>query len=250
MDRIVLLKMSGEAVADIEGESVVSSARLATFSAQIAEAYQTDPHLKVGVVVGGGNIVRGELLKGINRTKADHMGMLATMINALALQSSLGEAGLDSRLMTGLDSPKVAESYIYGRAMRHLEKKRVVVFAGGTGNPYFTTDTAAALRAAEIGAERLLLAKFGTDGVYDKDPRRFPDARKFDTIDYESVITKNLRVMDSAAVALCRDNKVPIYVFDMGAHNGVVNALLGRTDTGTTITFAAAGEGGRGHATG
>jgi uridylate kinase len=238
VDRIVLLKMSGEAVADVDGESVVSSARLTAFCAQIAAARKADPQLKVGVVVGGGNIVRGELLKGINRTKADHMGMLATMINALALQSSLSETGLDSRLMTGLESPRVAESYIYGRAMRHLEKNRVVIFAGGTGNPYFTTDTAAALRAAEIGAQRLLLAKFGTDGVYDKDPRRFPDAKKFETIDYESVITQNLRVMDSAAVALCRDNRVPIYVFDMTAENGVVNALLGRSDTGTTITFA------------
>jgi uridylate kinase len=234
---IVLLKMSGEAVADLDGPSVVSSERLADFSAQIARARAEDPGLRVGVVVGGGNIVRGELLQGINRTKADHMGMLATMINALALQSSLGEAGLDSRLMTGLESPRVAEPYIYGRAMRHLQKNRVVIFGGGTGNPYFTTDTAAALRAAEIGAKRLLLAKFGTDGVYDKDPRRFPDATKFDTIHYDSVITQNLRVMDSAAVALCRDNRVPIYVFDMAAKDGVVEALLGGTDMGTTITF-------------
>jgi uridylate kinase len=238
VERIVLLKMSGEAVADIEGESVVSVERLDSFTAQIAGARKLAPQLRVAVMVGGGNILRGKMLKGVSRTKADHMGMLATVINSLALQDSMLKASIDSRVMSGIEVPKAAESYIHGRAMRHLEKGRVVIFAGGIGSPYFTTDTAAALRATEIGAQMLLLAKFGTDGVYDKDPRRFADASKFETIDYDSVMSQNLQVMDSTAVTLCRDNGMPIYVFDMAGENAVLNALLGKTDAGTLISFA------------
>ncbi|WP_341716093.1 UMP kinase [Micromonospora sp. FIMYZ51] len=240
MDRIVLLKMSGEAVADIEGESIVSAERLDYFTAQIAIARKAEPDLKVAVMVGGGNIIRGKMLPGVNRTKADHMGMLATIINALALQDAMTRAGLDSRVMSGMEAPMVAESYIYGRAMRHLAKNRVIIFAGGLGSPFFTTDTAAALRATEIGAQVLLLAKFGTDGVYSKDPRRFADAVKFETIDYDSVMSQNLQVMDATAVALCRDNSMPIFVFDVSAENAVSEALLGRTDAGTLICFSTA----------
>jgi uridylate kinase len=236
--RLVLLKMSGEAIVDIEGENVISTSRLDAFADQIADARLEQPDLRVAVVVGGGNILRGKLLKGVTRIKADHMGMLATVLNALALQDSMTRAGLDSRVLTGVEIPKVAEPYIYGRAVRHLEKNRVVIFAGGTGNPYFTTDTAAALRATEIEADILLLAKFGTDGVYDKDPRQFADATKFSQIDYDRVMAQNLQVMDSTAVTLCRDNKMPIYVFDMEADRAVVDALLGKSTSGTLITFA------------
>jgi uridylate kinase len=238
VERLVLLKMSGEAIVDIEGENVISTSRLDAFADQIADARLEQPELRVAVVVGGGNILRGKLLKGVTRIKADHMGMLATVLNALALQDSMTRAGLDSRVLTGVEIPKVAEPYIYGRAVRHLQKNRVVIFAGGTGNPYFTTDTAAALRATEIEADILLLAKFGTDGVYDKDPRQFADATKFSQIDYDTVMAQNLQVMDSTAVSLCRDNKMPIYVFDMEADRAVVDALLGRSTSGTLITFA------------
>ncbi|GAA2395993.1 uridylate kinase [Catellatospora methionotrophica] len=235
----VLLKMSGEAVVDVEGEHVISAERLDVFCRQIALARADRPMLSLSVVVGGGNILRGKQLEGVDRTKADYMGMLATVINALALGDAMDKLGLESRVMTGIEMPRVAEPFILGRALRHLQKNRIVIFAGGTGNPYFTTDTAAALRAAEIGAEVILLAKFGTDGVYDKDPRQFADAKKYRQMSFNTLMTQNLQVMDSTAVSLCRDNGTPIYVFDMEAENAVTDALLGGRKFGTLITESA-----------
>jgi uridylate kinase len=237
--RRVLLKMSGEAVVDVEGDSVISPERLDDFSRQISEAMKHDDELQVAVVIGGGNILRGKSFVGVSRTKADHMGMLATVINALALQDSLGRFGVASRVMTGIEVPKVAEPYIHGRAMRHLEKGRVIILAGGTGNPYFTTDTTASLRAAELEADVILLAKFGTDGVYDKDPRKAPDAIRFAQLSYDDILSLNLQVMDSTAVTMCRDNGMPIFVFDMEAENGIRDALLGNAIKGTKIFSSA-----------
>jgi len=233
--RRVLLKMSGEAVVDVEGDGVISAERLDDYSRQISEALKHESDLQIAVVMGGGNIMRGKSFTGVSRTKADHMGMLATLINALALQDSLGRFHIDSRVMTGIEAPKVAEPYIHGRALRHLDKGRVVIFAGGTGNPYFTTDTTASLRAAEIDADVILLAKFGTDGVYNKDPRKTPDAIRFLQIGYDDVLSMNLQVMDSTAVSMCRDNGTSIYVFDMEAENGIRDALLGIAAGGTRI---------------
>jgi uridylate kinase len=227
--------MSGEAIVDVEGEAAISAERLDDFSRQIAEATKTQSDLQIAIVVGGGNILRGKTFKGVSRTKADYMGMLATVINALALQDSLKRFEIESRVMTGIEVPKVAEPYIHGRALRHLDKGRVVIFAGGSGNPYFTTDTTAALRAAEIEADEVLLAKFGTDGVYDKDPRRAADAVRFSEIGYDEVLSMNLQVMDSTAVSMCRDNDMPISVFDMEAEDGVRDALLGEIRGGTRI---------------
>jgi uridylate kinase len=237
--RRVLLKMSGEAVVDVEGDSVISPVRLDDFSRQISEAMKIEGELQIAVVVGGGNILRGKSFEGVSRTKADHMGMLATVINALALQDSLLRFGVMSRVMTGIEVPKVAEPYIHGRALRHLDKGRVIILAGGTGNPYFTTDTTASLRAAEIDADVILLAKFGTDGVYDKDPRKAPDAVRFTQISYGDILSMNLQVMDSTAVSMCRDNGTPIFVFDMESENGIRDALLGNVVKGTKI-FASA----------
>jgi uridylate kinase len=233
-----LVKMSGEAIADVDGESFLDVGRLEAFASQVASAQEADNSLRVAIVVGGGNILRGKSLDGVNRTKADHMGMLATVINSLALQDALRTFGIDSRVMTGIEIPKVAEPFILGRAMKHLDRGRAAIFAGGTGNPFFTTDTASALRASEIEADCLLLAKFGTDGVYDKDPNEFPEAKRFDSIRYEEIIARDLQVMDHTAVTLCRDAEVPIFVFDMNAEDAVRRALLGDRSFGTMIENA------------
>ena len=233
----VLLKMSGEAIVDIEGEGIISAERLDAFSAQVHKGLEARPDLELAIVVGGGNILRGKALEGVvTRTRADHMGMLATVINALALKDSLARFDRDSRVLSGIEVRSVAEPYIHGRATRHLEKGRIVIFAGGTGNPHFTTDTAAALRATEIGASILLLSKFGTDGVYDKDPRKFADAQKYRNMHYDDLLARNLQVMDATAVSLCRDHNLPIYVFDTEAPNGVLDALAGRMDAGTYVS--------------
>lgn len=236
----VVLKMSGEAIVDVDNGGVISAERLDSFSSQVAAAMEAEPALQLALVVGGGNIIRGKSLKGIPRITGDYMGMLATVINALPLKDSLAKCGRDSRILSGIDIPKVAEPYIQGRALRHLEKGRVLIFAGGMGNPFFTTDTAAALRASEISASLLLYAKFGTDGVYDKDPRRFADAVKYSQMSYEEFLARNLQVMDSEAVSLCRSNQLPIYVFDTEGENAVREALLGEVDTGTYISDIAA----------
>lgn len=231
----VVLKMSGEAITDVENGGIISAERLDGFSRQVVAAMDAEPSLQVALVVGGGNIIRGKSLQGIPRITGDYMGMLATVINALPLKDSLTKAGRDSRILSGIDIPRVAEPYIQGRALRHLEKGRILIFAGGMGNPFFTSDTAAALRASEIGASMLLYAKFGTDGVYDKDPRRFADAVKFKRMTYDEFLAQNLQVMDSEAVSLCRNNGLPIYVFDTEGENAVRETLLGETGVGTYI---------------
>jgi uridylate kinase len=242
--RRVLLKMSGEAVADDSEGEIFSLTRLGAFARQVAAARSQEPDLEIGIVVGGGNILRGASLTGVDRTRADHMGMLATVINALALENALRRAGLEPRVMSGISIPQVAEPYIYGRALKHLRNGRVVVFAGGTGNPYFTTDSAAALRAAEIGASALLLAKFGTDAVYDRDPRTNPDAKFLGDLTFDELLSLNLQVMDAAAVAICRDARLPIYVFEMDESASVTRALLGAHQGGTWVGKAVEDPGG------
>ncbi len=233
----VVLKMSGEAIVDVDGERVISAERLKSFTGQVVAAMQSNPNLQLAIVVGGGNIIRGKSLEeeGIERTTADYMGMLATIINALPLRDALEHEGIECRVLSGIEVPKMAEQFIQGRAMRHLQKGRVLIFAAGLGSPFFTTDTAAALRASEIRADLLLYAKFGTDGVYDKDPRKFADAVKYTQMSYDDFVAQKLQVMDGEAVSLCRSSNVPIYVFDTEAENSVLDALLGKMDVGTYI---------------
>lgn len=193
--------------------------------------------VEVAVVVGGGNFWRGsqEAAAGMDRATADYAGMLGTVMNALALQDSLEKAGATVRTMTAIPVQQVAEPYIQRRAMRHLEKGRVVVFAAGTGNPYMTTDTAAALRAVEVHCEVLLMAKNGVDGVYEADPRRFADAKRLDTLTHLEAMQRRLQVMDSTALSLCMDNELPIVVFDAAAPDGIYRALIGER-IGTMVT--------------
>jgi uridylate kinase len=181
------------------------------------------------VVVGGGNIWRGlqGAMRGMDRATSDYMGMLATVINALAMQDAIEQHGVPTRLQTAIEMREVAEPYIRRRAIRHLEKKRVVIFAAGTGNPYFSTDTAAALRAAEIEAEVILMAKEGTDGVYDSDPNTNPNARRFEKIPYIEILKRDLKVMDATATSLCMDNAIPMIVFDISVPGNIRRAVLG-----------------------
>ena len=193
-----------------------------------------DMGIEVGAVVGGGNIWRGRSGEGMDRTTADYMGMLATSINALALQDSLESLGVDTRVQTAIEMKEIAEPYIRRRAMRHLEKGRVVIFGAGTGNPYFSTDTAAALRAAEIEADVILLAK-KVDGVYDKDPHKYDDAKKYDELSYIEVLEQGLQVMDSTATSLCMDNNIPILVFALDNPENIKRAVLGE-NIGTIVS--------------
>jgi uridylate kinase len=222
----VTLKLSGEA---LTGESAfgIDATVLGRISVQIKRAVEAG--VEVSVVVGGGNIWRGAAAaeRGMDRATADYAGMLATLINALALQDALEQAGVTVRTQTAIPVQSVAEPYIRRRAIRHLEKGRVVLFAGGTGNPYMTTDTAAALRAVEIDADVLLMAKHGVDGVYDADPRTTPGARKYATLNYLDALNQRLEVMDSTALSLCMDNRLPIVVFDLGAEDSIHKAMLG-----------------------
>ena len=209
-----ILKLSGQSLQGEAGYGIDPKA-VRYAASQIGEAVKLG--VDMGVVVGGGNIWRGTEAEdqGMDRATADYAGMLATLINALALQDSLEKLNLDTRTQTAIAVQSVAESYIRRRAIRHLEKGRVVIFAAGTGNPYMTTDTASALRAVEIGAEVLLMAKNQVDGVYDRDPHVDPDAKKFDSLNYMEAINKRLEVMDNTALALCMDNELPIIVFDL-----------------------------------
>ncbi len=188
------------------------------------------------VVIGGGNVIRGiaAASEGLDRASADYMGMMASVINALALQDALEKEGLVTRVLSALEIQSVAEAYIRRRAVRHLEKGRVVVFAGGTGNPYFSTDTAAALRAAEVQAEIVLMAKSGVDGVYDADPKVDPKAKRYERVSFDEVLQKNLRVMDQTAIALCRENRMPIVVFDMSVPGNLRRVAAGE-DIGTRV---------------
>ena len=230
----ILLKLSGEALLG-KLEYGVDPAVVAFVAEQVKAV--TALGVQVGIVVGGGNIFRGmaaATATGMDRATADYIGMLATAMNGLALQDALERAGVPTRVMTAIDMNEVAEPYIRRRAVRHLEKGRVVVFVAGTGNPYFTTDTAAALRAVEIGAEVVLKAT-KVDGVYDKDPVKHPDAKRYPAITYGQVLVDGLRVLDAAAVSLCMENDLPIVVFDLDAHENILKAVRGES-VGTLIS--------------
>jgi len=225
----VLLKLSGEAFADSSIGSGIDAVVVKRLAEEVADA--TDAlNVQIAIVVGGGNIFRGlkGASRGMDRATADNMGMLATVINALALQDALEDVGQPTRVQTAIQMSQVAEPYIRRRATRHLEKGRVVIFAAGTGNPYFTTDTTAALRAAEIGAGIILKGTHsGVDGVYDSDPRTNPDAVRYDKISYMDVMNQGLKIMDSTAITFCRDNKLPIVVFDVLKPGNIHRVLVG-----------------------
>jgi len=227
----IMLKISGEALAGEKGFGIDFEITN-EIALQIKELVKLG--VEIGIVVGGGNIWRGRSGEGMDRTTADYMGMMATCINALALQDSLENVGVNTRVQTAIEMKEVAEPFIRRRAMRHLEKGRVVIFAAGTGNPYFSTDTTAALRAAEIEAEVILLAK-KVDGVYDKDPHKYDDARKFDKLSYINVLEKGLQVMDSTATSLCMDNNIPILVFGLDKPENIKRAILGE-EIGTLVS--------------
>lgn len=230
----VMLKLSGEALRG--GHSYgIDTPTLNRIADQIKKVIALG--VGVGIVVGGGNIWRGSRAEaeGMDRVTADYAGMLATVINALALQDVLERHGIDTRTQSSLEIAQVAEPYIRRRAIRHMEKGRVVIFAGGTGNPYMTADTAAALRAIEIGAEVLLMTKNRVDGIYTADPLKDPRARKIERITHLDILNKRLAVMDTTALTLCMDNKLPIIVFDLEAKDGMMKAVLGRT-IGTLVS--------------
>ena len=224
--RRILLKLSGEALGGVEGQGINPEA-VHDMACQVAEVQQLG--VEVVIVVGGGNIFRGlqGSEKGIERATGDYMGMLATVINALALQDALEKQGVATRVQSAINMTQIAEPFIRRRAVRHLEKGRVVIFAAGTGNPYFSTDTAAALRANEIGAEVVLKAT-KVDGIYDKDPKKHADAKRYDQVSYTTALEKQLKVMDAAAFALCMDNKMPIVVFDFFKPHNLRNVVLGK----------------------
>jgi uridylate kinase len=225
----VLLKLSGEAFADSSVGSGIDAVVVKRLAEEVADAVEA-LNVEIAIVVGGGNIFRGlkGASRGMDRPTADNMGMLATVINALALQDALEDIGQPTRVQTAIHMSQVAEPYIRRRATRHLEKGRVVIFAAGTGNPYFTTDTTAALRAAEIGAGVILKGTHsGVDGVYTADPRTNPDAVKYERITYIDVINQGLKIMDSTAITFCRDNKLPIVVFDVLKPGNIHRVLIG-----------------------
>lgn len=224
----VLIKLSGEALMGDQPYGIDPD-MLASIARQIRRIHN-DLGVEVGVVVGGGNIWRGRVVseQGMDRAQADYAGMLATLINALALQDALEKEGVFTRVQTALEVRAVAEPYIRRRAIRHMEKGRVVIFAAGTGNPYFTTDTAAALRAVEIAAEALLMAKNRVDGVYDDDPLEHPDAKLLPSVTYIEALNLGLKVMDSTALSLCMDNKLPIIVFNLRQEGNIERVITGQ----------------------
>ncbi len=230
--RKVLLKLSGEALQGEKGYGI-SAEVLETISEEIAEVNKLN--IELAIVIGGGNIFRGiaGASKGIDRSTGDYMGMLATVMNALALQDSLEKKGIHTRVQTALNIEQVAEPYIRRRAVRHLEKGRVVIFAAGTGNPFFTTDTAATLRALEIGAD-LILKATKVDGVYDKDPLEHKDAVKFKELSYMEVLKKELKIMDATAISLCMQGNIPIIVFNLFENGNIKNVIMGK-EIGTIV---------------
>ena len=231
----VVLKLSGEALCGKDGGFGIDTATMKSTSQELAEVHRTG--VQIGIVVGGGNIFRGlkGASEGMDRAQSDYMGMLATVINSLAMQDALEREGIPTRVMTALEIKQVAEPYIRRRAIRHLERGHIVIFAAGTGNPYFSTDTAAALRAMEIRADALLKAT-KVDGIYDRDPKRHPEAKMFQTVTYDRFLNDHLAVMDSTAVTLCRENGRPIRVFKM-THGNIKRVCLGET-VGTTVAMA------------
>lgn len=230
----VLLKISGEFLAgEVEGK-VLSATILKSFAKAVKEIH--DKGVDVAIVVGAGNIFRGREASevGLERCNADYMGMLGTMINALALQDVLEAAGLDTRVQTALEINRVAEPYIRRKAISHLGKGRVIIFGGGTGNPFFSTDTTAALRAAEIGADLLMMAKNGVEGVYDSDPRVNPNAHLYKQLTYNEILSKDLKVMDNTAATLCSNNNIDTVVFNMADMENIIRVIDGE-DVGTRI---------------
>ncbi len=219
----VMLKISGEAMSGGKGFGL-DTPTIDKIAAKIKEV--ADLGVEVSIVVGGGNFWRGRSGGNMDRTRADHMGMLATVINSLALLDAIEQQGTPARVQTAIEMRQIAEPYIRSRAVRHLEKGRVVIFACGSGNPFFSTDTAAALRAAEINAEIILLAK-AVDGVYDKDPHVYPDAKKYDSLRYIDVLNQGLGVMDSTATSLCMDNNIPILVFGLNDPDNIIKGIRG-----------------------
>ena len=231
--RRVLIKLSGEGLAGNDGFGI-NPGVIGGIADQIREVHEMD--VQISIVIGGGNIIRGMTAakEGMDRANADYMGMLASVINAMALQDALEKVDLKTRVLSAIDIAQVAEHYIRRRAIRHLEKGRIVIFGGGTGNPYFSTDTAAALRAAEIHADVILKAT-QVDGVYDSDPHVNPDAKRYERITFDQAIRDGLKFMDQAAIALCNENALPIVVFDMGVAGNLTKVMVGET-VGTIVT--------------
>lgn len=229
----ILLKLSGEVLGNRAAGECIDPATLGSMARRVSDIVRLG--VQIGVVLGGGNIFRGLKgeAKGMSRTTGDYMGMLATIINGLAMQNALEQLGLETRVQTAIEMHEVAEPFIQRRAVRHLEKGRVVIFVGGTGNPYFSTDSAAALRASEIGAEVLLKAT-KVDGIYSADPLEHPGATRYDRVSYEEVLRQRLKVMDSAAFALCMDNRIPIVVFDFFDERALERIVRGET-VGTLV---------------
>ncbi|MDD4290769.1 MAG: UMP kinase [Clostridia bacterium] len=219
----ILLKISGDALTD--GGFGIDEATLDAFVEELKRAYEQK--VQIGIVIGGGNFWRGRNAQTMDRSVADHIGMLATAMNALALQEALERVGIPTRVQTAITMQRVAEPYILRKALRHLEKGRIVIFACGTGSPYFSTDTGGALRAAEIHADILLCAK-NVDGVYDSDPKLNPNAVKYDELSYFDVLKNDLKVMDATAIALCRDNNIPILCFSCKVKNSIADAVSGK----------------------
>jgi len=238
--RRVLLKLSGEALAPAQGHGIDLDA-LGVVAQEVSDVAKLG--IQLALVIGGGNILRGSEYeaRGMDRAAADQMGMLATAINALALQNSLEQLGITTRVLSAIEMQAVCEPYIRRRAVRHLEKGRVIIFAAGTGNPYFTTDTAASLRAMEIGAEIILKATHQVDGVYDRDPLRFPDAHRFERLTYIEVLQRNITVMDSTAISMCMDNRLPIIVFNLRKPGNIRKAIMGEA-IGTRVESAASSD--------
>jgi uridylate kinase len=223
----VVLKLSGEALAGNQGFGI-SPEVVEQIAGEIKDVVVT-LGTEIAIVVGGGNIWRGRSgsQSGMDRAAADYMGMLATVLNALALQDVMEKLGVDTRVQTAIEMREIAEPYIRRKAVRHLEKGRVVIFAAGTGAPFFSTDTAAALRAAEIEADAILMAKRGTDGVYDRDPNLHPDAQRFDELSFMELIQRGLSVIDATAASLCMENDIPVLVFDLAGHGNIRRAVMG-----------------------
>ncbi len=230
----ILLKLSGEALMGAK-QFGIDNDRLKQYAVQIKSV--VDRGVQVAIVIGGGNIFRGVQAAegGMERTQGDYMGMLATVINSMALQSALEAEGIDTRLQSAIELKQIAEPFIRRRAIRHLEKGRVVIFGGGTGNPFFTTDSAASLRAIEIDAD-VILKGTRVDGIYDADPEKHPDAKRFETISFDEVFSRGLQVMDMTAFTLCNENNLPIVVFDMNRSGNLLRLVEGE-DVGTLVTF-------------
>lgn len=224
--RRIVLKLSGEAMAGDKGIGIDSSV-VHQYAEQIKRIWQQG--VETSIVVGGGNFWRGRDSKDMDRATSDYMGMLGTVMNALALQDALEQMNVVTRVMTAIEMKQVAEPYIRRRAIRHLEKGRVIIFSGGIGNPYFSTDTTAALRAAEIDAEVILLAKKGVDGIYDADPNIIPNASKFDNLTYFEILSKELKIMDSTATSLCMENQIPLIVFGIDDQDNIFDVVMGKS---------------------